>query len=134
MYRYSEIKKAHYQGGENSPFYSTIDSNNANASEMSEQSSNVLLMAPNLSDPYQQAPQNLIGREMLVTLDADHNVSFFLDSRPLMVDIFHKQPPQAQVVSSKSFGHRPFSPPVDHPWRSYGKKINGLPVSVQDSF
>jgi len=78
-------------------------------------------------------PQYLIGRKVLVTLDADDNVAFFLNSQPLLVDIFHKQPPQAQVVSSKSLDHRPFSPPVDHPWRSYGKKINGLPILIPDS-
>jgi transposase len=78
-------------------------------------------------------PQNLIGREVLVTLDADDNVAFFLNSQPLLVDIFHKQPPQAQIASSKSLDYRPYAPPVNHPWRSYGKQINGKPIPIPDS-
>lgn len=77
-------------------------------------------------------PQNLIDREVLVTLNADQKVAFYLNAQPLTVEIFHKQPPQAQIVSSKSHDHRPFSPPVDHPWRTYGMKINGSPTLIPD--
>ena len=35
---------------------------------------------------------------------------------------------QAAVVSSKSESPKPLPPAYDHPWRTYGKKINGKPV------
>jgi len=35
---------------------------------------------------------------------------------------------QAAVVSSKSENPNSLSPAYDHPWRTYGKKINGKPV------
>jgi hypothetical protein len=28
--------------------------------------------------------------------------------------------------------HHAYSPPVNHPWRSYGKKLNGSPVLIAD--
>ena len=35
---------------------------------------------------------------------------------------------QDAVVSSKSENPNPLPPAYDHPWRAYGKKINGKPV------
>jgi len=32
------------------------------------------------------------------------------------------------IVSSKSEQTNPLPPAYDHPWRTYGKKINGKPV------
>ena len=77
-------------------------------------------------------PQYLAGREVLVTQDSEGAVSAFLNHNQLLLQTFHKQPVQGKIVSSKSVDHCVFSPPVNHPWRTYGKKLNGLPVLVPD--
>jgi hypothetical protein len=28
--------------------------------------------------------------------------------------------------------HDVYIPPVDHPWRTYGKKLNGSPILISD--
>jgi len=77
-------------------------------------------------------PQHLIGREVLVAQDQSGTVSAYLNNQLLTLTITQKQPKLARIVSSKSL--EPFScvPPVDHPWRTYGKKLNGKPVLVSD--
>lgn len=79
-------------------------------------------------------PQNLIGREIL-TLENEHGkLSAFLNYQQLALSVFQAQPnKQPRVVSSKSFASRAYTPPADHPWRSYGKKLNGRPVLIPDS-
>jgi len=77
-------------------------------------------------------PQHLVGRELLVTQNFEGAVSAFLNQKQLLLQTFHKQPIQGKIVSSKSVDHCDFSPPVNHPWRTYGKKLNGLPVLVPD--
>lgn len=77
-------------------------------------------------------PQHLAGRKVLILHDESDIVSAYLDHQQLTLHEFTKQPKQAQIVSSKSLGHHSYTPPVDHPWRTYGKKINGLPVLIPD--
>jgi transposase len=77
-------------------------------------------------------PQNLKGQEVLVLQDASGVVSAYLNYQLLTLKVFHKQPKQAQIVYSKSLDHHAYSPPVNHPWRSYGKKLNGSPVLIAD--
>ena len=77
-------------------------------------------------------PQHLSGRDALVTQASDGSVSAYLNHTRLSLAAFHKQPKQAQIVSSKSLEPNSYSPPVNHPWRTYGKKLNGLPVLVSD--
>jgi transposase len=77
-------------------------------------------------------PQNLAGREVLVLMNAAGVVSAFLNGQPLTLQEHHKQPKQAQIVSSKSLDHPAYAPPVNHPWRSYGKKLNGAPLLTVD--
>ena len=52
------------------------------------------------------------------------------------VSFFHEQPKQSLVISSKELDRKvsriPHSPALDHPWRTYGKKINGKPLPVPD--
>ena len=77
-------------------------------------------------------PQNLIKREALVTQDESGSVSAYLNHQKLTLKIIHKQPKQIQVVSSKSLDHPVYVPPVNHPWRTYGRKFNGDPILTND--
>lgn len=77
-------------------------------------------------------PQNLIKREVLITLDENYSVSAYLNLQPLMLNPFQKLPKNALLVSSKSLERSAFIPPVNHPWRTYGKKLNGFPVLLPD--
>lgn len=77
-------------------------------------------------------PQYLIGREVLVAQNQSGNISVYLNQQQLTLNVFHVQPKQAQIVSSKSLDVHTYSPSVSHPWRSYGKKLNGKPIPVSD--
>jgi hypothetical protein len=76
--------------------------------------------------------QHLAGREVLVLQDAAGTVSAYLNHQLLTLKVFHKQPKLIQIASSKSLDHPAFVPPVNHPWRTYGKKLNGAPVLIID--
>lgn len=76
--------------------------------------------------------QNLSGRDVLVIQDATGTVSAYLNQQLLTLKVIHRQPKQIQTVSSKSLNPTPYIPPVNHPWRTYGKRLNGLPVLVTD--
>jgi len=76
-------------------------------------------------------PQNLIKREVLITEDENGAISAYLNGDPLELVLIQKQPKAAEVVSTKSFDQPAYTPPVDHPWRTYGKKINGRPIPIK---
>jgi len=73
-------------------------------------------------------PQNLIKRQVLTTEDEKGVVSAYLNGDPLELVLIQKQPKAGKVVSTKSYDHHSYTPPVNHPWRTYGKKINGRPI------
>jgi len=74
-------------------------------------------------------PQNLIGREVLTLEDEHGKLSAFLNHQQLSLRVLQVQPSQQpRVVSTKSFENHSYTPPIDHPWRTYGKKINGFPI------
>ena len=78
-------------------------------------------------------PQNLIGREVLTTENEHGQLSVFLNHQLLKLAVSHSQSiKQPLIVSTKSFSSRAYSPPVDHPWRTYGKKFNGKPMLFPD--
>jgi transposase len=77
-------------------------------------------------------PQHLIGREVLVVQSQSGDISAYLHHQQLSLHVFHKQPQQAQIISTKSLNPRSYSPPINHPWRTYGKKLDGTPVLVVD--
>jgi hypothetical protein len=70
-------------------------------------------------------------REVIVAQNADGQISAYLNRKPLKLRVFHRQPKQAYVVPVKHL-NKPYIPPADHPWRSYGNKLNGLPVLAPD--
>ncbi len=80
-------------------------------------------------------PQYLVGREVLTLEDEQGTLSAFLNHQQLTLQIVCKQPQpkQARIVSGKSMEPHSYTPPIDHPWRTYGKKINGKPVPIPDS-
>lgn len=66
-------------------------------------------------------------REVIAAQNAAGEVAFLLNKQPLEVKVFHQQPKQAEVLSAKRIEQNHI-PAADHPWRSYGKKINGKPI------
>lgn len=78
-------------------------------------------------------PQHLAGREVLIVQDQIGSISAYLNQQLLVLSLFHKQPKQAQIISAKSLDYHPYTPPIQHPWRSYGKKVNGKPILIPDS-
>lgn len=77
-------------------------------------------------------PQYLVGREVLVVKDQDGLVSAYLNQQKLVLQITHKQAKPPRIAYAKSLDPHVYSPPVDYPWRTYGKKLNGNPVLVND--
>ena len=75
-------------------------------------------------------------RKVLIARDCSGELSIRLNGALLDFSVFHEQPKQSQVVSSKDLDRKvsriPHSPALDHPWRTYGKKINGKPLPVPD--
>ena len=58
-------------------------------------------------------------------------VTILYKNKSLPYTIFKKLPRQAETVDSKNLNHAiqmPIPPPSDHPWRSYGKHLNGNPI------
>ena len=74
----------------------------------------------------------LQGREVLAALNSDGQVAFYLNRQPLSVKVFHRQPKQAEIVSSKGLERVVYVPPQDHPWRNYGKKLTKRTASPPD--
>ncbi len=77
-------------------------------------------------------PQHLIGREVLVVQNQSGDISAYLNHQLLTLHVFHKQPKQAHSLSAKSLLPRSYSPPLNHPWRTYGKKLDGTPALLVD--
>lgn len=73
----------------------------------------------------------LRNRTVIVAQDTHGLVTACLNRKPLDLRIFHRQPKQANVLPAKHL-EKPYVPPADHPWRSYGNKINGTPVLAPD--
>lgn len=76
--------------------------------------------------------RHLAKREVLILQDETGAVSAFLSHQLLSLKVFHKQPKTLHVATTKSIDRQPYIPTVDHPWRSYGKKLNGSPVLFVD--
>ncbi len=75
-------------------------------------------------------PQHLANREVLISVNASGTLSAFLNGQALSLLVFHKQRKQPPIASPKSLDHETYIPPVNHPWRTYGKKINGSPILI----
>ena len=77
-------------------------------------------------------PFYLAKREVLVTVNDQGVVSAWLNGVRLELKQMGKYAKPAPVVDLKHAARTPLSPYVDHPWRTYGKKLNGEPtVAIQ---
>ncbi|MBM3138600.1 MAG: ISNCY family transposase [Chloroflexi bacterium] len=66
--------------------------------------------------------------KVLVCENAEGQITIYRNNSPLLFSVFHQQVHQSLIVTSKSLNRNwsPASTPAhDHPWRSYGYKING---------
>ena len=68
------------------------------------------------------------NQEVLITCNADGCVSAWFDGKQLDLELLEQRPKQTEIASSKSSESKPLPPAYDHPWRTYGKKINGKPL------
>lgn len=67
-------------------------------------------------------------QEVLITADHTGVASAWFHGNLLTLKEIDKRPRQGTVVSSKSVEIKPIPPAYNHPWRTYGKKINGKPI------
>lgn len=75
-----------------------------------------------------QSAYALRKTKVLVCENAEGQIMIHRNNRPLLFSVFHQQVHQSLIVTSKSLNRNwsPASTPVhNHPWRSYGYKING---------
>ena len=68
------------------------------------------------------------NQEVLITCNADGCVSAWFDGKQLELELLEQRPKQTEIASSKSSEAKSLPPAYDHPWRTYGKKINGKPL------
>ena len=67
-------------------------------------------------------------QEVLITYDTSGSISAWFHGNLLTLEEVEKRSRQTAIVSSKSEQTKPLPPAYDHPWRTYGKKINGKPA------
>lgn len=63
--------------------------------------------------------------------NAKGEVTILYKNNPLPYTTYKKLPPQAEVVDTKQLQHirpLPKPPAANHPWRTYGKHLNGKPI------
>jgi predicted DNA-binding protein (UPF0251 family) len=72
----------------------------------------------------------LKGREVTVLENEHGKIKVILNQTPLEFKRFIRQPRRNAVATGKDIEHRSSKPAPDHPWRSYGKKINEKPIRV----
>jgi transposase len=72
--------------------------------------------------------------QVTVCENTQGEITILYKGNPLDYSVFHKQQRQAEVVMSKEIDahlnkpKKPYRPAPDHPWRQYGRKINGRPI------
>ena len=67
--------------------------------------------------------------------NAQGDIAILYQHKPLVFATFHKPVRQSQLVNTKTVDLKiktPHCPPKDHPWRQYGKKLNGSPIPHSD--
>ena len=69
--------------------------------------------------------------QVTVCENAKGEVTILYKDNPLAYTIYHKPTRQAEVVDTKTLDHHlntPKPPAQDHPWRRYGRHLNGKPI------
>jgi hypothetical protein len=73
----------------------------------------------------------LRNAKVTICENAKGEVTILYKNKPLVYTIFHRSPRQAEVVDAKTLNHRfkdPKPPSANHPWRKYGRHLNGNPI------
>lgn len=71
---------------------------------------------------------NFQKREVLITQDSDGEITAWLDGNALELEELEKRPKQNPITASAAPRAKPEPPAYNHPWRTYGKKLNGKPI------
>jgi transposase len=69
--------------------------------------------------------------QVTVCENALGEVTILYKNKSLAYTIYHKPSRQAEVVDTKTLDHQikpPKSPATNHPWRQYGRHLNGKPI------
>jgi transposase len=66
--------------------------------------------------------------QVTVCQNAQGEVTILYKNKPLAYTLYHKAPRQAEVVDTKTLDRQIQSPAPDHPWRTYGRHLNGKPI------
>jgi len=75
--------------------------------------------------------------KVTVCENAEGLITLLYKGRSLDYTIFQKQERQSTVLMSKEIDphlrkpKKPYKPAPDHPWRQYGRRINGKPISEE---
>jgi transposase len=73
----------------------------------------------------------LRNAQVTICENAQGDVTLLYKTQPLSYTIFCKSPRQAEVVDTKTLDRQiqlPKSPAPNHPWRTYGRHLNGKPI------
>jgi hypothetical protein len=69
--------------------------------------------------------------QVLVCENAQGQVTILYKNQPLAYTIFQPAVRQAEIVDTKTLDRQvkpPTTPARDHPWRTYGRRLNGKPI------
>lgn len=69
--------------------------------------------------------------QVTVCENAQGDVTLLYNNKPLAYTIYHKPPRQAEVADTKTLDRQiqpPKSPAPNHPWRQYGRHLNGKTI------
>jgi transposase len=93
-------------------------------------SKNLTLQAHGVIYQIQTTRPSYALRQAQVTVceDAAGEVTILYQNRPLAYTLYHRPVRQAEIVDSKSLDRQLSLPPADHPWRRYGRHVNGAPM------
>jgi transposase len=73
----------------------------------------------------------LRNAQVTVCENAEGDVTILYKNKPLAYTLYHPSPRQAEVVDTKTLDRQirtPKPPAANHPWRQYGRHLNGEPI------
>lgn len=96
-------------------------------------SKNLTLQYHKVIYPIQTPRPTYAMRNAPVTVceNAQGEITLLYKDRPLDYTLYHQPQRQAQVVTTKTLDHQlrqPKPPAANHPWRQYGRHLNGKPI------
>lgn len=69
--------------------------------------------------------------QVTVCQNPQGEVTILYKNQPLAYTLYHQAPRQAEIVDTKTLDRQikpPKAPAPDHPWRQYGRHLNGQPI------